>query len=289
MSFKVVQDIAAQGAFNEAVRSLPPFEAVIHTASPFHFNIRDAEKDILDPAIKGATGILQAIAQHAPSVRRVVLSSSLGAMLNMPNHPEEYNERIWNPTTMEQAVSNFALTYNASKKFAELAAWDFMEKEKPTFALAVMNPPFVFGPVIHDLQSLENTNTSNKRILSAIDGSFKKQIPPTGSCMWVDVRDVARAHVRAIERPQASNHRFLLVSSYWTNKDLVEVIRENFPSLRANLPHNIESDLPAKLFRFDTKPSEEILGIDYIPFEQSVIDSVSALLEIDPALQRSEA
>lgn len=36
-------------AFDKAVVSDPPFEAVIHTASPFHFNVTDTKKDLLDP------------------------------------------------------------------------------------------------------------------------------------------------------------------------------------------------------------------------------------------------
>ena len=36
-------------AFDKAVISDPPFEAVIHTASPYHFNATDMKKELLDP------------------------------------------------------------------------------------------------------------------------------------------------------------------------------------------------------------------------------------------------
>ena len=36
-------------AFDKAIVSDPPFETVIHTASPFHFNVTDVQKDLLDP------------------------------------------------------------------------------------------------------------------------------------------------------------------------------------------------------------------------------------------------
>ena len=74
LDFAIVEDIAKEGAFDDAVVSNPPFEAVIHTASPFHYNITDAKKDVLDPAIMGTTGLLKAIKNGAPSVRRVVSS-----------------------------------------------------------------------------------------------------------------------------------------------------------------------------------------------------------------------
>jgi nucleoside-diphosphate-sugar epimerase len=44
LSFAIEPDIAQEGAFDEAVISDPPFEAVLHTASPFHFNVTDVQK-----------------------------------------------------------------------------------------------------------------------------------------------------------------------------------------------------------------------------------------------------
>lgn len=72
LDFAIVEDIAQEGAFDEAVKADPPFEIVIHTSSPFHFNIRDVKKDLLDPAVVGTTGLLKAVKQSAPTVKRVV-------------------------------------------------------------------------------------------------------------------------------------------------------------------------------------------------------------------------
>ena len=44
LSFAIVPDIAQPDAFEKAVISDPPFEAVLHTASPFHFNVTDVQK-----------------------------------------------------------------------------------------------------------------------------------------------------------------------------------------------------------------------------------------------------
>ena len=49
LDFAIVKDIAEPDAFDKAIISDPPFEAVIHTASPFHFNVTDTKKDLLDP------------------------------------------------------------------------------------------------------------------------------------------------------------------------------------------------------------------------------------------------
>jgi hypothetical protein len=44
LEFAIVPDIAQPDAFEKAVVSDPPFEAVLHTASPFHFNVTDVQK-----------------------------------------------------------------------------------------------------------------------------------------------------------------------------------------------------------------------------------------------------
>lgn len=72
LDFVIVEDIADVDAFDNALKSDPPFEAVIHTSSPFHFNVTDTKKDLLDPAVNGTTGVLHAIKRDAPTVKRVV-------------------------------------------------------------------------------------------------------------------------------------------------------------------------------------------------------------------------
>lgn len=72
LDFVIVEDIAQPDAFDKAIISDPPFETVIHTSSPFHFNVTDSKKELLDPAIIGTTGILKAIKKSAPTVKRVV-------------------------------------------------------------------------------------------------------------------------------------------------------------------------------------------------------------------------
>lgn len=157
LDFAIVEDIAQPNAFDEAVKSDPPFEAVLHTASPFHFKVTDVQKELLDPAVIGTTGILKSIKKSAPSVKRVVITSSFAAIVNpskgdWPEHT--YSEKDWNPVTHEQALENPGTGYRGSKTFAEKAAWEFVEKEKPNFTIATINPPLVLGPVVRTLGSL---------------------------------------------------------------------------------------------------------------------------------------
>ena len=86
----------------------------MHTASPYHYNIQDPVKDFHEPAVLGTQGILRAVAKHAPTVRRVVVTSSFAAMVNREKHADVYDESCWGPMTDEQALEP-ANAYRASK------------------------------------------------------------------------------------------------------------------------------------------------------------------------------
>jgi nucleoside-diphosphate-sugar epimerase len=277
LTYVIVKDIAQEGAFDEAVKSDPPFDAAVHTASPFHFNITDPKKDLFDPAIIGTIGVLKAIKANAPSVRRVAITSSFAAMVNPKGHPKLYDESIWNPVTMEDALASNQDAYRGSKTFAEKAAWEFVEKEKPNFQLTTLNPPFVFGPIVHYLNSLDTVNTSNARIMKMMNGSMKEKLEPTGQWLWVDVRDIALAHVRAIEVPEAAGKRFFITAGYWSTSDAIEIIRKNFPDLAGNLMEHPESDLPKDIFKIDNSRGKKILGLEYRSLEECIVDTAKSL------------
>ncbi|KAJ4244576.1 methylglyoxal reductase (NADPH-dependent) gre2 [Fusarium torreyae] len=263
LSYAIVKDIGEPGAFDEAIKSNPHFEGVVHCASPFHFDIQDVKKDLLDFAVNGTVNVMWAIKAHAPSVRRVVVTSSFAAMLNMKNHPDTYTENHWNPVSYEEAASNPADGYRGSKTFAEKAAWKFVEDEKPNFTLATINPPLVFGPIVHYLNSLDRINTSNARFRDMILGKMHSKLAATGTFYWVDVHDVALAHVRALETESAAGHRFITSGSTFTNAQIANIIKTKFPELSTKLPESCDSDLPEGLYDIDTSKARQILNIEF--------------------------
>ncbi|CAD0031362.1 unnamed protein product [Aureobasidium pullulans] len=168
LSYVIVKDIAEPNAFDKAIISSPPFAAVLHTASPFHYAATDFENDMLKPVVNGTLNILNAIKAHAPEIKKVVVTSSFAAIINMQSPPEVYDESMWNPISWEQAQTNGAMAYVGSKKFAEKAAWDFMAVEKPGFALATVNPVLVFGPIMEgSLTSLNASEADGQRFIAA--------------------------------------------------------------------------------------------------------------------------
>jgi len=281
LDFAIVEDIAQEGAFDKAVVSDPPFEAVIHTASPFHFNVTDVQKELLDPAFIGTTGILKSIKKSAPSVKRVVITSSFASIVNPSAGNavgKTYSEADWNPITHKEALENPAAGYRASKTFAEKAAWDFVEKEKPNFTISTMCPPLVLGPIVHYLNSLDALNTSNQRTRDAMLGKWKEEVPPTGTFIWVDVRDLALAHVLAMEKEAAANKRFFIVEGYYTNKGILEVVAKGQPDVMTKDTKTKAGDFPEEgIYKYDNSRSKEVLGLEYSPFEKSIVDTVKSL------------
>ncbi|MCJ1290332.1 methylglyoxal reductase (NADPH-dependent) gre2 [Xylographa carneopallida] len=287
LDFAIVEDIAQPNAFEKAVISEPPFETVIHTASPFHFNVTDTKKDLLDPAVFGTTGILKAIKKSAPTVKRVVITSSFAAIVS-PSAAKGhvYTEKDWNPITEEEAIQNPMNGYRASKTFAEQAAWDFVEKEKPNFTIATCNPPMVFGPVVHYLNSLDAVNTSNQRIRDIMTGASKEKLTPSGVFLWVDVRDIAFAHVLAAEKAEAANKRFFITAGYFSNKEIAEIVTENFPELKSKMPTGdalTPGDYPegGVPYSYDNSRAKEVLGLKFMSLKESIVDTVKSLQAVE--------
>ena len=260
------------------LRRQPP-----QTSSPFHFNVTDAKKDLLDPAIIGTTGVLKAIKKNAPTVKRVVITSSFASIIDgskgsRPNYT--YSEKDWNPITEDEATQNPSNGYRASKVFAEKAAWDFVEKEKPNFTLSTLCPPLVLGPIIHYLQGLDNLNTSNQRIYSIISGKTKEELPATGTFVWVDVRDLALAHIRAAEIDEAQGKRFFITAGYFSNEEIADIIRDNFSDLKDKLPSKgvKGGGYPEEgIFKYDNSRTKQVLGIEFTDLKKSIVDTVKSL------------
>jgi nucleoside-diphosphate-sugar epimerase len=248
--------------------------------------VADIQKQLLDPAVIGTTGVLKSIKKNAPSVKRVIITSSFAAIINRTkgNWPEHtYSEKDFNPITQAEALENAGAGYGASKTFAEAAAWDFVEAEKPDFALTTMNPPMIYGPITNHSNSLESLNTSNQRARDAIQGKWKTEIPPTGVHLWVDVRDVALGHVLAIESDKVAGQRVLATSGYFSNREIVESVRKNFPEYIDQLPGaDVKSgDYPeGGLYKIDNSRFKGLLDKDFISFEQCMIDLVKSLKQV---------
>lgn len=277
----VVEDITCPGAFDAAVSGV---DGVIHTASPFVLSVQDNQRDLLDPAIKGTTSILESVHAHAPQVKRVVITSSFAAILDLakgywPEHT--YTEADWNPLTLDEAVKGDGATaYCASKALAEKAAFDFQEQRRANFTVATICPPYVWGPLAHDAD-INSLNTSSAELYKFVNGTYKGQaIPPTGFPVYVDVRDVADAHLKAFEHTKASNERYFVIAGTMQYPQIAELLHKHFPE-RADVIPDPKSSPIAPTYKVDNSKSRKELGLEYISFEKCVLDSVKSILKLE--------
>ena len=244
-------------------------------------------RELVDPAVIGTTSILKAIARSAPSVRRVVITSSFASILDETKVEDPgtvFTEASWNPVTAADVDRSHATAYRASKKLAETAAWDFVRDAAngAAFDLVTVCPPLVLGPVVHHLASLDSINTSNERIANLVTGKWRDSgVGATGIAVnWIDVRDCAECHVRAFERPEAGGKRLFTTAGNFCNRDIYDVVRANFPEYHDRLPAEEktggEMPPPDKRYRYDNSETERVLEIEWIPLEKSIVDAVKS-------------
>lgn len=108
---------------------------------------------------------------------------------------------------------------------------------------------------------------------------------------FVDIRDVALAHIRALTVPEAGGKRFYVVGDYFSNPRLASIIRRRFSQRKDLLPSEEEAakdDFPEDRWAFDNIiiRSRDVLGLDYTDLESSVVDTVESVLKFD---RREEA
>ena len=110
-----------------------------------------------------------------------------------------------------------------SKLFAEKAAWKFMEelKEEEKFDLVTILPGLMVGP------SLSKNNYPSAELPTAIMNASYPGMPKV--CMgFVDVKDVALAHLRAIQIKEAAGLRFNLSSESLWYPEVATLLHEEF-------------------------------------------------------------
>lgn len=218
------------GAFNTAIEDVTH---IAHIVSPLVVNPKNVEEDLLSPAIQGTTSILASAAkQKSRTLKHVVITSCFAAVLDVaagwrPGYV--YGPKDWNPITYEEVRSpdldlgrwpepwRWFVTYMASKKLAEKAAWDFYESEiakakakngELTWGMSVVCPTYISGPLNLDLESEKDLSFSNQLIWRTVTSGDQKLIP-LDYPNWVDVRDVADVHIRVLEK-DVSGERFII-------------------------------------------------------------------------------
>ncbi|MBA0652536.1 hypothetical protein Goklo_019792 [Gossypium klotzschianum] len=167
------------------------------------------------------------------------------------------------------------LWYMASKTLAEEAAWRFAEDNM--INLVVLNPGFVIGPLLQPA-----LNSTSDIILALTKGEYT-----TPGFRFVDVRDVAYAHIQAFEIPSATG-RYCLVQRHVQFPEILKTLNELYPTLGLK-EKIVMSCLINDRYEDHEKPLERVFqisqeksksfGLSFIPWEVSLRETIESFKE----------
>lgn len=274
----VEADLTSDDGWVEAVAGC---DYVLHVASPFPDSMPKDPDELIVPARDGAERVIRAALDAG--VERVVMTSSVAAMRHTgPGHTGPYTEADWTDPDLPGTTP-----YPASKTIAERAAWDLVDQRGERDRLAVINPSAILGPV----QGNESS-TSLQIIQRMLKGM--PAVPKLGFS-FVDVRDVADLHLRAMTSLAAGGERFIASGPFHWMSEIAEILRTELPELGAKAPTRTVPKPIVRLMamfdpsiralvgdigkesHFSAEKAEELLGWSARPIEETVRDCALSL------------
>ena len=253
---------------------------LLHVASPISLERTD-EDYFVQPAIDGAKRALSFAKKY--NVKKVVLTSSVAAIFDSLEKKDVYDESDWSDPD-----NPYISAYSKSKTLAERAAWEFWKTEGHPFELAVINPALVVGSSISG-----DIGESNKAVEMVASGRMPVAVPLMFG--YVDVRDVAAAHILAMQTPASNGERFALVEKDLWYTDVAKILRDNgfdkaptmgIPVWLAKILAKFNKELKLTLPYLGRKRSikntkaKEILGWNPRPAEESIIDIANQMQDL---------
>lgn len=281
-------DLLEEGSYLESMQGC---SVVFHTASPFTSNVKDPQKELIDPALIGTKNVLMSV-NKTQTVSRVVLTSSVAAIygdnVDLKNTPDGvFTEDMWNTTSSLKHKP-----YSFSKTLAEKEAWKINEQQS-RWDLVVINPSLVIGPGLNPDATSESFNI----VRQFGNGKMKYGAPKMGLGA-VDVREVAQAHLNAALKENAQGRH--IVSGH--NTDLLEMAKtllpkygDKYPIPRKALPKSLlwligplvnknlsRSTISKNIdwpWKADNTKSKKELGISYRPLSESMNELFQQLID----------
>lgn len=249
---------------------------VFHTASPFALSANDPQKEFVEPALKGTTAVVSAAIKA--KVQRIVVTSSCAAVGPPQDWVEDgtkadpekvFTEEDWNTSSTVERGG-----YRYSKRVAEEKAWELVKDVEGT-SLVVICPSFVIGPMLTSRADA----TSIKFIKSMLDGTMQQAGAGGGFALGVvDVRDLAVAHMKAMEIPEAAGKRFICSSELGVGQlEACDFIRKDFKAYA--LPTTEKSPVVYKA-KYSNARAKEVLKLRFRPPALSMKDMAHAAVRL---------
>ena len=191
-----------------------------------------------------------------------------------------YTGENWNPQTYEESAAPTTpayIAYRGAKKYAEKAAWEFVDERNPPFDIVTLCPSMTFGPIVHPISDVEKLNETNAMLWKIAQG---QSLATARVPFWIDVRDLAKAHVEALLRPSAGGKRFLPRAPERFSYDLAaEIIEEEFSWAKGNIRR--EEQAIDESYGMDGESAARELGLSYRTFRQTVVDLITQISNME--------
>lgn len=164
----------------------------------------------------------------------------------------------------------YGMKYSASKILAHQATRDFLQKEKPKFKLVTFHPVFVLGDSLIQ-KSAKDIDGMNAMFWHSL-ATPKPMIPSA----FVHVRDVAEAHLKALDNYQSIENRTEYILSApvvgWDNAS--KLVRDRYPQVDVLLE---QGPFPLENWQIDTSPAEKDLGMKWRSAQATLGDLINSL------------
>ena len=192
-----------------------------------------------------------------------------------------YTGADWNPLTYEESIdpaTSAVVAYRGSKKYAELTAWNYIKEHTPGFDLVALCPPMTFGPVVHPVENVERLNESNAMLWKIARGA--DPLPVSRVPFWIDVRDLAVAHVNALLLEGAGGRRYTPAAPERFSYGIAaQIIANGFPNLSDKVTQ--EDQILDQSYGLDGETAASELDFDYHSFEETVKDLIAQAVSLN--------
>ncbi|KIW12206.1 hypothetical protein PV08_09482 [Exophiala spinifera] len=292
----VVPDLSAAGAYDQILKETR-FDYIIHTASPVPDGSgKDFDEDFLRPAVQGNLELLNAALTYSKALTHFCFTGSVVSVTDVtkPFSGKALTANDWNEVDPDVArkAQHGGVSYMYAKTLAEKALWKFVEDKTPDFTVSVILSPFIIGP---PLQRLDEKAFGKGRTNLSSDVFYDNFLRPGTDgkplfSAYIDVRDLAILHVRALTEASDKNRRILLANPEPLFAGTVlEILREEYPQLRERLSSVPGAAMVASKeedtehpYRIDDSDTRSVFGDKiYRSLRETVIDTANRLLEIE--------
>ena len=272
-------DLLEPGSLDAALEGC---DALIHTAAAVMLAAPDPQRQIIDVAVQGTQNVLDSVAR-APGVKRIVMTSSIAAVMSHNTQDKTYTEDDW-CTSDDMRLDPYAI----GKTQSERLLWAFADKHADRVQAVAINPSVVIGPPL----ARHHIRSSLSFIRDLVGWTYPACAPMR--LHLVDVGDVSRGHVRSLTSDKAVGQRVIFSDRQMSMLEISKVLSRKYktpmrvlPKLILYIAAYLDKRYSLRLARvsanlrcqFRSDRPSELLGIKLRNTEESILEAAETMVE----------